>query len=154
MHRGWVVLVVVGVLFLSPAVAQTGAPQCFQMFSGVYIQFNKPVTTTITAQNGRVWGSLASCAGLSSWPVVGSSHLSKVDGLVLGFRAFTVDAANCGAVDFIATLSGNPLSGPFQLWNERKGGGNSGTMTQISCPLPPVEQPLLLGVDIFGNRVK
>ncbi len=120
------IVVIVGAALLAPSMA-LAAPQCFKVFRGVYVRFEQPVTTTTTAQNGRTWGALSSCAGLSSWPVVGSSHRSKKDGLILAFRAFTVDADTCGAVDFIGTLEGKPLSGPFQLFNQRAGSGNSGT---------------------------
>ena len=81
--------VIVGVALLAPGMA-VAAPQCFQVFSGVYLRFEQPVTDSTVARNGRVWGALSSCAGLSSWPVVGNSYHSKTDGLVVAFRAFTV----------------------------------------------------------------
>jgi hypothetical protein len=148
------IAVLVSVALLAPSLA-LAAPQCFQPFSGVYVRFEQPVTTTTTAQHGRVWGALSGCAGLSSWPVVGSSHRSKTDGLVIAFRAFTVDANNCGAVDYIGTLKGKPLSGPFQLFNQRTNFGTSGTWTQVTCPAPPEmrEQPPV-GVDAQGNLAK
>jgi len=145
---------IVGALLLAPGMA-LAAPQCFQPFSGIFIRFEQPVTTSTVARNGRVWGALSSCAGLSSWPVVGNSYHSKTDGLVLAFRAFTVDANTCGAVDFIGTLKGKPLSGPFQLFNQRTNSGSSGTWTQITCPAPPEERALPpAGVDALGNFAK
>lgn len=148
------IAVVIGVALLSPCMAMA-APQCFQLFSGVYVRFSQPVTAAATAKKGRTWGALSSCAGLSSWPVVGSSYLSKTDGIVLAYRAFTVDANTCGAVDFIGTLSGKPLSGPFQLFNQRTNSGSSGTWTEIQCPTPPktlAEPPA--GIDALGNVAK
>jgi len=146
--------VIVGVLLLAPGVALAG-PQCFQVFNGVYIRFNESVTNTTVAHRGRTWGALSGCAGLVGWPIVGSSHLSKTDGLVLEYRAFTVDANNCGAVDFIGTLKGKPLSGPFQLFNQRTNFGSTGTWTEVACPTPPehgAEPPA--GVDALGNGAK
>jgi hypothetical protein len=87
--------------------------------------------------------------------VVGNSYHSKTDGLVVAFRAFTVDANTCGAADFIGTMSGKPLSGPFQLFNQRTNTGNSGTWTQIKCPAPPHEgAELPAGVDPLGNTAE
>jgi hypothetical protein len=148
------IAVLVGALLLAPGVV-LAAPQCFQPFTGVYVRFEQPVTSTTTPQHGRTWGALSSCAGLASWPVVGSSHHSKTDGLVLSYRAFTLDANNCGAVDFIGTLKGKPLSGPFQLFNQRSNFGNTGTWTEVKCPVPPknrAEPPA--GVDALGNAAK
>jgi len=148
------IAVLVSAALLAPGLAMA-APQCFSPFSGVYIRFEQPVTDSAVARNGRVFGALTSCAGLSSWPVVGNSYHSKTDGLVVAFRAFTVDAGSCGAVDWIGTLSGKPLSGPFQLFNERTNFGNSGTWTQVTCPKPPEEKAHpTAGVDPLGNSTK
>ena len=148
------IAVLVSAALLAPGLAMA-APQCFSPFSGVYIRFEQPVTDSAVARNGRVFGALSSCAGLSSWPVVGNSYHSKTDGLVVAFRAFTVDAGNCGAVDWIGTLSGKPLSGPFQLFNQRTNFGNSGTWTQVTCPNPPEEKAHpTAGVDPLGNSTK
>jgi hypothetical protein len=133
------IAIILGALLLDPGMTLAG-PQCFQVFNGVYVKFNQPVTTTSTAQNGRIWGSLQGCAGLASWPVVGSSHHSKKDGLVLAYRAFTVDANNCGAVDVIGTLKGKPLSGPFQLYNQRTNFGTTGTLDPGQLPDPARER--------------
>jgi hypothetical protein len=148
------IALIVGAVLLTPGLA-LAAPQCFQVFSGVYVRFEQPITATETAQTGRTWGALSSCDGLVSWPVIGSSHHSKTDGLTLAYRAMTVDANTCGAVDFIGTLSGKPLSGPFQLFNQRTNFGNSGTWTQIKCPAPPTNGAKLpAGVDPLGNVAK
>jgi hypothetical protein len=148
------IAVIVSAVLLAPGLA-LAAPQCFQVFSGVYVRFEQPITLTETAQEGRTWGALSPCDGLVSWPVVGSSHRSKKDGLTLAYRAFTVDANTCGAVDFIGTLKGNPLSGPFELFNQRTNFGSSGTWTEITCPTPPEKgaQPPA-GVDALGNVAK
>jgi len=148
------IAVIVGAVLLAPGLA-LAAPQCFQVFTGVYVRFEQPITNTETAQEGRVWGALSSCDGLVSWPVVGSSHHSKTDGLTLGFRAFTVDATNCGATDWIGTMKGTPLSGPFELYNQRTNFGNTGTWTEVTCPKPPekgAKPPA--GVDPLGNFSK
>ncbi|HTS35636.1 MAG TPA: hypothetical protein VMH04_08195 [Candidatus Solibacter sp.] len=152
--RPFVAIGILATMLAGPGSAWA-APQCFSPFSGVYIMFEQPVTSTLGAVHGRSWGALASCAGLSSWPLVGSAHYSKADGLVVAFRVFTVDAATCGAIDYIGTLSGSTLSGPFQLFNQRTNFGNSGTWTEIPCPAPP-EEPIkpVAGVDVNGNSTK
>jgi hypothetical protein len=148
------IAVLLGAVLLAPGMA-FAAPQCFQVFSGVYVRFEQPITSTEKAQIGRTWGALSSCDGLVSWPVIGSSHFSKTDGLTLAYRAMTVDANTCGAVDFLGTLSGKPLSGPFQLFNQRTNFGGSGTWTQITCPTPPNSGAQLpSGVDPLGNVAK
>lgn len=90
---------------------------------------------------------------LSSWPIVGSSHKSAKDGLVVAFRAFTVDTSNCGGVDFLGTMSGAPLWGSVQLWDQRTNFANSGTRTQITCPLlpAPTGEQSMDEVDAPGN---
>jgi hypothetical protein len=153
--RKWVTLLAVGSFLMAPGNA-LAAPQCFQVFSGVYVMFNRPVTTTGTsALNGRTWGALSPCAGLSSWPIVGSSHNSKKNGLVVAYKAFTADATSCGSAEFIGTMSGSPLSGGFQLWNQRTSFSNTGTWTQIACPTPPEPALLTTGeTDAMGNSAK
>jgi hypothetical protein len=159
-RRGWIAVAVVSAMLFAVSGSQLAAPpppaaQCFQPFSGVYIMFNKPVTSTSTAQNGRIFGALSGCAGLVSWPVVGSSHVSKTDGLVLALRSFNVDASTCGGVDWIGTLKGSPLSGPFQLWNQRTNFGNTGTWTQVACPAPPeMTATPPAGTDPLGNSTR
>ena len=154
--RAWIAVTTLGAMLLAPGSA-LAAPQCFQVFSGVYVMFNRPVNTTGTsALNGRSWGTgLFPCDGLSSWPIVGSSHKSKANGLIVAFRIFNVDATNCGATDWIGTMSGSPLTGSFVLWNQRTSFSNSGTWTQVTCPAPPEEssEPALKPgeTDVFGN---
>ena len=149
--RAWIAVVALAAMLLAPGNA-LAAPQCFQVFSGVYVMFNRPVTTTGTsALNGRIWGALIPCAGLSSWPLVGSSHKSTANGLVVAFRTFNVDAGSCGAVDWIGTMSGSPLSGSFQLYNEKNVFGNTGTWTQIACPAPPAPTLEVGETDAMGN---
>jgi len=59
------------------------------------------------------------------------------------------------AVRATSALSGKPLSGPFQLWNQRTNFGNSGTWTQITCPTPPEEKVTPpAGIDALGNSAK
>ena len=148
------IAVLVGAVLLAPGMA-LAAPQCFQLFSGVYLRFEQPVTGSTVARNGRVWGALSSCDGLSSWPVVGNSYHSKKDGLVVAFRAFTVDADSCGATDWIGTMKGSPLTGPFELYNQRTNFGNTGTWSEIKCPTPPEDGTKLpAGVDPLGNAAK
>jgi hypothetical protein len=153
--RAWIADIGLAAMLIAPGNA-LAAPQCFQVFSGVYVMFNRPVTTTGTsALNGRIFGALSPCAGFQSWPIVGSSHKSAANGLVVSFRTFNVDAANCGAVDWIGTMSGNPLSGSFQLWNQRTLFGNTGTWTQVSpCPAPPVPTLKVGETDALGNSAK
>ena len=64
------IAVLVGAALLAPGVA-LAAPQCFQVFSGVYVRFEQPITETETAQEGRVlgsfvfmrWAGLLACGG-------------------------------------------------------------------------------------------
>jgi hypothetical protein len=144
-------VVVVATMLFAPGGA-LAADQCFSMFNGsVIIEFNNPVSTTATPLNGRIFGGLSSCDGLVSWPVVGSAHHSKGNGLVLAWRAFTVDDTVCGATDWIALLNGKPLSGPVQLWNQRTNFGNTTTMSVVSCPKLPKKPTPPAGVDPLGN---
>jgi len=153
--RAWIAGIALGAMLLAPGNA-LAAPQCFQIFTGVYVMFNRPINLgTDSAVNGRTWGALSPCDGLSSWPIVGSAHFSKTNGLVVAYRAFTVDATVCGAVDVIGTMSGSPPSGPFQLWNQRTNFGNTGTWTEVTCPAPPVGPGLRAGeIDAMGNSSK
>jgi hypothetical protein len=132
------------------------APQCFSVFGGtVTAEFNTPLTGNGLV-NGRMFGALASCAGLTAWPLVGSSYKSATHATVVAFRVFTVDAS-FGAVDWIASLTS--LSGPAQLHNDRNNFSNSTTMTVTACPVPLPgirsdisEQPSApVGVDEVGN---
>ena len=57
---------------------------------------------------------------------------------MLGYRAMTVDAAGCGAVDEIAALNPSTLSGPFQLHNDRNNFSNTSTLTPAPCAAVPL----------------
>ena len=126
--------------------------QCFTAFGGsVSFVFQKPVTNTTYAVKGRTFGALASCFGLSAWPIVGSSYKSGSN-VVVAFRAMTVDAPNCGAVDWITNLSGSPLSGPADLHNDRTNFSNSTTLTQVSCTdVMSKDRKPPAGRDALGN---
>jgi hypothetical protein len=119
------------------------------------------VNTTVTAAGaitGRIFGSgLTSCAGLTAWPIFGSSFKNVTGATEFAFRAMTVDSATCGAVDYIVPLSGKPLSGTAQLHNDRTNFGNTTTMTLAPCasPLPAVVGPgggSDAGADVQGNQ--
>ena len=107
---------------------------------------------------GVVFGALAACAGQTHWPLVGTAVANnKV--VVLGFRAMTVDAAGCGAVDEIAALSPTTLSGPFQLHNDRNNFSNTNTLTPAPCvPVPSLAAqaaPAVAGQkDTAGNSTQ
>jgi hypothetical protein len=58
--------------------------------------------------------------------------------VVLGYRAMTVDAAGCGAVDEIAPLSPSTLAGPLQLHNDRNNFSNTSTLTPAPCVAVPL----------------
>jgi hypothetical protein len=114
---------------------------CFTAFEGtVYYQFSLngrlPSNAVAFPLQGRVFGALVPCAGLGQWPVMGTV---VVDGgqIVLGFRAMTVDAASCGAVDYIARLDPATLTGPLQLHNGRNDFSNQSTLTPGACARPP-----------------
>lgn len=87
------------VLGSSPSFADT----CFTAFGGtVHYQFAQqgssffgPGTHEV---DGVVFGALSSCAGLARWPVIGAIQVNLTSA-ALGFRAMTVAAAGCGAVD-------------------------------------------------------
>ncbi len=129
--------------------------QCFTAFGGtVTYAFNAKVTSK-KALSGRIFGSLASCAGLTAWPIVGSAftNASKTQ-ITLAFRAMTVDAAACGAVDHIVTLSLPGLTGNLELHNDRNSVSNTSAITVADCPaaIPPAVVPRSVGgADVFGN---
>jgi hypothetical protein len=121
-----------------PASAQS----CFTAFGGsVHYQFTlSPATLKapgIRNLAGVVFGALAACAGQTHWPVVGTA-VSNAKVVVLGYRAMTVDAAGCGAVDEIAALNPSTLSGPFQLHNDRSNFSNTSTLTPAPCAAVPL----------------
>jgi hypothetical protein len=121
-----------------PASAQA----CFTAFGGsVHYQFTLTPAQLkapgIRNVAGVVFGALAACAGQTHWPLVGTAVAnSRV--VVLGYRAMTVDAAGCGAVDDIAALSPTTLSGPFQLHNDRNNFSNTSTLTPAPCVAVPL----------------
>lgn len=131
---------------------------CFTGFDGtVHYQFSikkhLPSSDGAFPLQGRVFGALVSCAGLAQWPVMGTV---VVDGeqLILAFRAMTVDAATCGAIDYIVHLDSATLSGPLQLYNNRKDFSNESTLIPATCTSPattvgPVQRSI--GVDSQGN---
>jgi hypothetical protein len=94
--------------------------------------------------------------GLTHWSLVGT-EVSDQSNIVLGFRAMTIGNSgnpNCGAVDFVASLSQSTLSGPMELYNERFAAGGSDTLTSASCaPVPTSVEPVTKGQkDQIGNR--
>ena len=125
-------------LSANPALAET----CFSAFGGS-VHYNFPIASTkfttpgIYSTPGVIFGSLSSCAGLLKWPLIGTVVVTKTQA-ILAFRAMTVDASSCGAVDSIVNLSINPLSGPLQLHNDRTNFSNSTTFTVSTCTTPPV----------------
>jgi hypothetical protein len=118
------------------------AQTCFTAFGGsVHYQFaispasmKQPGTKNVA---GVVFGALAPCAGLTHWPVVGTvTSNEKI--VVLGYRAMTVDASGCGAVDQIASLNPGNLNGPLQLHNDRNNFSNTSTLTAGPCVAVPL----------------
>ncbi len=150
-------LAILGV-FLTILIGQgsASAKQCFSLFSGeVTLEVNSSVTSS-GALSGRVFGGgLSSCGGLSAWPIVGSAFKNNSGGITLAVRSMTVDAAGCGAVDYLVPLAGKPLSGPAQFHNDRNNVSSTTTMTQVACPKPlPGAQPgaaSMTGPDAQGN---
>ena len=111
----------------TPALAQA----CFTAFGGsVHYQFSLTPAALrapgIRNVAGVVFGGLAPCAGQTHWPLVGTA-VANAKVVVLGYRAMTVDAAGCGAVDEIAALSPSTLAGPLQLHNDRNNFSNTRT---------------------------
>jgi hypothetical protein len=121
----------------TPASAQA----CFTSFGGtVHYQFSLTPAQLrapgIHSTPGVVFGALAACAGQTHWPLVGTA-VANNRVVVLGFRAMTMDAAGCGAVDEIAALNPTTLTGPFQLHNDRNNVSNTNTLTAAACvPVP------------------
>ena|SRR5215469_2394392 len=151
----WVALAIASLTLVGQSSALAKG-QCFSVFSGAAtVEFDSPVTSS-KPLTGRIFGGgLSSCAGLSAWPVFGSSFKDASGDIEVAFRAMTVDTTNCGAVDWIVTLSGNPLSGDGQFVNDRHDSGNTTTVTQVACPKPlPADKSGLqshAGVDAQGN---
>ncbi|HUY18355.1 MAG TPA: hypothetical protein VMV15_03935 [Candidatus Binataceae bacterium] len=153
--KGMMVTAVVSLVLIVSGSAY--ARQCFSLFNGtVTLEVNSSVKAT-GPLNGREFGTgLASCAGLSAWPIIGSAFRSASGDIVLAWRAMTVDTSSCGAVDFIVDLSGKPLSGTALLHNDRSDFSNSTTMTKVACPRPlpsarEFESAPAQGLDLQGN---
>ena len=125
------------------AVASAASAQtCFTAFGGsVHYQFTASVANFkqrgIRNVAGVVFGALSPCAGLTHWPLVGTEDSNGRE-VVLGFRAITVDAAGCGAVDEIASLNPSTLDGPLQLHNDRNNFSNTNALTLASCVTAPL----------------
>jgi hypothetical protein len=135
-------LMLTGVIVAALTGATTASAQtCFTAFGGsVHYQFAPSVAafkaTGIRNVAGVTFGSLAPCAGLTHWPLIGT-EVSDKEKIVLGFRAMTVDAPGCGAVDLIVSLNQRTLSGQMQLHNDRNNFSNTTTLTHAPCvPVP------------------
>jgi hypothetical protein len=135
-------LILCGVIAVALAGADTASAQtCFTAFGGsIHFQFSPSVAAFkapgIRSVAGVTFGALAPCAGLTHWPLVGT-NVSDREKIVLGFRAMTVDAADCGAVDVIASLRRSNLTGPLQLHNDRNNFSNTNTLTPAPCVAVP-----------------
>jgi hypothetical protein len=116
---------------------------CLSAFDGTVryqftIEFEEHNATEIVLK-GRTFGALASCAGLSEWPLIGTLLPLGKTSSTLGWRAFTVDADNCGAVDFIVAFDNNTGTGSLQLHNDRNNFGNTSTVTEVACSTGPAQ---------------
>jgi hypothetical protein len=152
------------VLVAGSAVKSDAQELCFSGFGGtVFYVFNAAGLTSVgrvvSPLAGRISGTpgtLAQCAGLSEWPIFGSAVVSGGQ-VTLAFRAMTVDAAACGAVDNIANFNLFTGSGSLQIFNQRSGFSNTTTFTSISCANAPgasAEDAPSLGGDLtdpLGN---
>jgi len=103
---------------------------------------------------GRIFGALSPCAGLNQWPVI-ATKVTKGTQVILAYRAMTVDAAACGAVDEIANLAAATLSGPLQLHNDRNNFSNTTTLVAAPCANPLAKAAAApAGKDTQGNGPK
>ena len=135
-------LMVGGIIAATFAGVTTASAQtCFTAFGGtIHYQFALSVAAFkapgIRNVAGVTFGALSHCAGQTHWPLVGT-EVSDREKIVLGFRAMTVDAPGCGAVDYIVSLSPGTLNGPLQLHNDRNNFSNTSTLTPAPCvPVP------------------
>jgi hypothetical protein len=118
------------------------AVTCFSAFGGT-VNYNFNLTTAnfstvgTYAAPGVTFGALSPCAGLSKWPVMGTLTVSKTSA-VLAWRAETVDAAGCGAVDEIVGMTPGHLTGTLQLHNDRNNFSNTSAFTQTACLTPAI----------------
>jgi hypothetical protein len=148
------------VFMLASTQAALAKQACFTAFGGtVNYQFDGSVTTLQATGyhplTGVTFGALTSCAGLTHWAVMGSAYTESTS-IVMGWRSETVDANNCGAVDFIVNLDPATMTGSLQLYNERTGFGNSDTLTKAKCQtVPPAHRGGAIAPsgrrDMFGN---
>lgn len=128
------IVVSVALLALPPAAS---ADTCFTVFGSTHVQFKETITAAgYHSLTGVIFGGLAPCAGLTHWPVVGAAY-TESGSIVVAYRAMTVDASGCGAVDNIANLNPTTLSGPLQLHNDRNNFSNTSTLTKSACAAPP-----------------
>jgi hypothetical protein len=138
----------------------SSASTCFTGFGGtIHYQFTQNSSAFTSggtrAVAGIEFGALSSCAGLARWPLIGAVQVDA-SGAVLGFRAMSVDATGCGAVDVIANLNTSTLSGPLQLHNDRTNFSNTSTLVLAPCVVPPLAAELATAAtadgDEAGNR--
>jgi hypothetical protein len=116
----------------------SAAQTCFTAFKGtIHYQFDGDVVSAGNhALNGVEFGALSNCAGLRKWPMVGTA-VNTPTALVLGWRSFTLDAAGCGAADFIVNLSPKTLAGPLQNHNDRTNVSKTDRLVHAPCITPP-----------------
>jgi hypothetical protein len=143
--------------------AVASAQTCFTAFGGsIHYQFTASVPAFkapgTRSLAGVTFGALASCAGLTHWPLV-ATEVSDRQKIVLGFRAMTVAASGCGAVDYIASVSQSALNGPLQLHNDRNNFSNTSTLTPASCAVVPLVATATAAVargqkDRLGNSTR
>jgi len=127
----------------SLALSDAQAATCFSAFSGsVHYNFAEPLTSFTTpgtySTAGVEFGSLSPCAGLKKWPIVGTVTVTA-SSVVLAYRVLSVDAAGCGAVDEIVSMTPKKLSGTLQLHNDRNNFSNSSAFANGTCATPPPE---------------
>ncbi|MCG6941444.1 MAG: hypothetical protein LJE69_09355 [Thiohalocapsa sp.] len=136
-------------------------PVCLSAFDGdvlyeINVGENIADTDIGPSITGRVSGNLAPCAGLGAWPFEGS-WLLLGDTVAVAFRAMTVDALGCGAVDTMMVMDSASYEGTLELYNSRSDFANTSTVQKIDCPLD-----MELGgsgsasgngdlIDLFGN---
>jgi hypothetical protein len=151
----------IAIMTLAGATAASAQQICFTAFGrSTHFQFASSVPAFKAAGIRNVAGvmfgaGLIPCAGLTHWPLVGA-EVSDRQKIVLGFRAMTVAARRCGALDFIVPLSQATLTGPLQVHNDRFDTSNISTLAPAACvPVPLVATqavPLPEGQkDQFGN---
>jgi hypothetical protein len=153
---------IVSPLLLGSRAARADDEVCFKAFGGAirYVLNIRSLTVVdrVTSPvSGRVFGNgLAPCAGLSEWPLVGSMIIGQLaTRATIAFRAFTVDADTCGAVDHIVDLTLTTGFGAVQIHNDRNNASNASSFLIADCgtiatstdaPAVAPGEP-----DIFGN---